>query len=769
MNKIFRKLTARTFLNNIKLFLSVILIVFLSSMLLSGFICNYKILDNTINTYFEKTNLADLWFYVDNVSNSDEEFFNSSKIEYDKRLYIETRAEISSGHASNNAKIYISDGKISNPYKESGKWGCVIDKNVYRNNNLTVGEDKISFTIEKEIFGKTYELDLSFDITGIMSHSECADSFSSWPIFITEDLFLDKVNESIDKILGENNIFHINEMSYNQILVKTNNIDKTKILIENYYNEQSKNNLLYSFDKSSVESVLLLSSEIQQARKLIYVFPLIFLVVSVLIILTSINQLVLQEKQKIGMLKSIGVSNKLIMSHYCQFGAVFCFIGSVLGVIFGVIIIPSVMFIKYRLVYSIPNDYIKFILPVIYILLVIIGLTLLGYIISAIACKNILSKKPIELLRFDAKSSKIKGFGRLHKLPFSIKMAFRNLRLKPVRTIMATVGIMGCVALLLCGFGIQDTITNSINYDFGKTFHYDITTTYTRDDFEENIREIDDISFFEKYEKIYVSAKSDTQTKNVNLYKLRRHSILSDIYLETGDVFVSKSIMDELKLNVGQKIIVVCGSGSKELTITKAVTTSVLNGIYVSEDLGFDDSYKIYGMWIECDNVTDSMVDYINTINGTNTASSMSQYIDNINNKISSISIMTTTLKVFAISLAIVVLLNLILLIMKERIKELATLKVLGQDNFTIVLTLFYEILFMTIFGSIAGAIFGKPLLILVLSINKVEVLNYLYHINFLSYIGSAIIILFTIIIVTALCYRKVIKINMIQSLKSVE
>lgn len=769
IGNIFKKLSHRTIFHNIKLFLSVVLIVFLSSMLLSGFICNYQILNNTISTYFEKTNLADILFYVDGISESDEEFLKSNNIDYGKRLYIETRADISSGYASNNAKIYVYDGKISNPYKENGKWGCVIDKNVFSNNNLKFGEDKLIFSVSANQYGYDFDLKLTFDITGSMSHSECADSFSSWPIFITEEMFLKKVNESANAMIGIEDYFNITEIHYNQILVKTNNIEKTKQLIENHYAEDSENSILYAFEKDSIESVVLLSSEISQAKQLIYVFPVIFLVVSILIILTTINQLVLQERQKIGMLKSIGISNKIIMNHYSKFGAIFCFVGSVLGVIFGIIVIPSIMFIKYKMVYSIPNDYISFSVPILYVILVVFGLTILGYIVSSIACKNILKKKPIELLKFNVKSSKIKGFGKLHKLPFSIKMAIRNLRLKPGRTFMAIVGITGCIALLLCGFGIRDTITNSVNYDFDNTFYYDISTTYTKADFESNLRNVEGVTYYEKYEKIYVSASLNEKSKNVNLFKLRQHSILTNVYLGSGEVFLSKSIADDLNVKVNDTITIVCGSETRKLKVTKIITTSIFNGIYVCDDLNFEDNFKTFGMWIECDNVTKEKIDYINSINGTNTARTIDDYVNSINEKISSIDIMTNTLKFFAISLVVVVMLSLILLILKERVRELATLKVLGRSNFKVLLSLFFEILIMMILGGIVGIILGKPLLVFVLSINKIEAINYMFKINFVSFVLSALIVILTTIIIMAFCYRKIVKINMIESLKSVE
>ncbi len=130
---------------------------------------------------------------------------------------------------------------------------------------------------------------------------------------------------------------------------------------------------------------------------------------------------------------------------------------------------------------------------------------------------------------------------------------------------------------------------------------------------------------------------------------------------------------------------------------------------------------------------------------------------------------MTSTLKFFAIMLAIVVLLNLIFLILKERIRELATLKVLGQDIFHITLSIYFEVLFMSLIGLVIGMCLGYPLLVLVLKVNKVEVFNFIYHISPLSFLYTTLIVLFTQILTTMLCYFKVKKVNMIESLKSIE
>ncbi len=796
INKIFSKLTVRNIKSNIKQFLSVIVIVLLSTMLLSGFITNSFTLKKSINNYFDKTNLADIWAYVDGVTDDDRSFFENNEIEYGERLYLETSANITSVKNTNNAKVFVSDGKISNPYvTPNRKKGCFIDQNVVKNYKIPINSTeyfKFNYIVEQEFMGVPIELNLnlSFEINGKMCFDECADTYSTWPVFIDEETFLTEFNYRLSLAIEEQKQkyasiletmgieintgdYLLESVPHNQILVKTDDIEKVTEKIENYYaSDQTSSNLIYVHDRNYVESVVLLNSEIDQSEKMIYVFPVIFLVVSVLVILTTINHLVLQEKTKIGTLKSIGIPDRKILRHYSMYGAWLCSIGSIIGILLGVLIIPNIMFVKYNLVYSLPADYIHLSIPW-YIIFVFIGVALLGYIVSLFACYNILHKKPIECLRQDININ-AKNFGKAKKskkLPLGIKMAFRNIRIKPIRTIMATIGIMGCVALLLCGFGIQDTIINSIYTDLGGNFKYDITTTYTSEDFEQKLIENEnvDLAFYEKYSKFYVEARSDKKLKNLNLYEIAESSRLTEIKIGGEEVCISKSVANELGVKVGDKVTVSLGGTNVELIITTIKQTSFMNGIYVCRDLGFNNLLGTYGMWLKCNSVSDGTVDYINSVNGTNDAYTLQGMTDLVMSKVSSIDIMTNTLKTFAILLAIVVLMNLIFLIMKERVKEIATLKVLGQGILNIGASVFYEILIMTLLGTFVGMFLGFPLLIWVLSINKVEILNFIYHINPLSFVLSVIIILATIGFVSLFSLLKIKKINMIESLKSVE
>ncbi len=764
-------------------------------MLLSGFIANSVTLDSSIANYFEDTNLADLWVYSDGVEEDDEEFFKSLKTdgvikEYDKRFYLETSVIFKDLEIQNNSKIYVSEGNISKPYIESGRieegWGCLIDKHAAEDRHIQIGVDRINFTYEIERFGMTIPLEFEFVVTGTMSLDECADTYSSWPIFFDETYFLNGLNSAIEKAInGEEISQKLQELGiststaiafakqdkvpYNQVLVKTDDTSIATDKIEEYY-ETASSNLAMILDREKVESVVLLSSEVSQSKKMIYVFPVIFLIVSVLVILTTINQLVLQEKTKIGTLKSIGVPDRKILNHYSKYGAVLCLIGSVIGIVLGVLVIPRIMLVKYNLVYSLPADYIKLKIPFLWLLIALAGMVLLGYLVSLLVCHGILHKKPIECLRHDVNINvKFKGGKKKNKLPLPVKMAVRNIKVKPVRTVMATIGIAGCVALLLCGFGITDTLTHSIDNDFGNVFRYDITSTYNKDDFLVRLEELDGFEYYEKNDKLYCEIKSDSFVKSAYVYEIEEHSKLSGIYLENDEVCISKAIADDLGVLIGDKVNVTVGGTTVELQINKMIETSAINGIFVARDLGFNELLKTKGVWIKCSNPNADAVAFVNSINGTDSAYSMSGMRERVFQKVSSIDLMTATLKTFAILLAVVVLLNLIFLIVKERIREIATLKVLGMNIFSITLSIFFEILFMAVLGTALGMCLGYPLMVLVLKINRVEIMNYLYFLKFTSFLLTILIIFATIIATTALCLFKIKKVQMVESLKSVE
>ena len=439
-----------------------------------------------------------------------------------------------------------------------------------------------------------------------------------------------------------------------------------------------------------------------------------------------------------------------------------------MGLILGPLIIPGVMFIKYDLVYSMPKEYVKLSYPW-WLLFVLVFMVLVGYLVAFFTCHKMLHKKPIECLK-PAVNIKFKKSANNYakKLPIPIKMAFRNIKVKPFRTVMATIGIAGCTALLLCGFGISDTLNHSTKNDLYSVFNYDVSSTYTTPDFEQKISEISGVQEYELYKNTYVQLENNEKIKNTNFYQIAENSKLTSIKLTKGEACLSENIAKEIGIKVGDEVSVSVTGKTIKIKVTKLCTTSLINGLFVADNFELNDEITTRGVWVKAEN-PDSIKAELNKINGTKSANTKADMQAGVDNKISSITLITITLKVFAISLAVVVLLNIIFLVLKERAREVATLKVLGISLINILLSLFIELLFMTIIGSAVGMALGYPVLVLVLSINKVDVMSYLYHIYPLSFIFTFLINLATLVIVSALSIFRIRKVNMIESLKSVE
>ena len=775
MNKVLKKVRSRNIKSNFKQFLSVIFIVLLATMLFTGFMTNSFTLKSCVDNYFEKTNLADLWVNTDNVSAQDEAFFESNTTKFDKRLQFETVAEIELLKKTSSASIYVYDGKLSTPYIESGKKGCLIDKNVAKDQKIQAGFHDISFSYVVNYQGVDYKLDFVQRLTGTMSLDECSNTYNSWTVVIEKDLFFELIKQKLaEQIVGfDESLFE--GIAYNQILVKTDNVEQTSTAIKNYYSSGlTSSKLLYMYGREEVESVRLLGEEVVQSQKMIYVFPIIFLVVAVLIILTTIDQLVLQEQKKIGILKACGIPNKKILRHYSFYGAILCAIGASVGALLGFLIIPEVMFSRYAMIYSIPEDFVKLQIPILWIVGLVFLMIVLGFVVALVRCYSMLNKNPIECLRYNLNDSarKFKKRNkRFNKMPISLKIAFRNIKMKPIRLIMGAVGMAGCVALLLSGFGIGDTLSKSLKNDLGKVFDYDISSTYNNSEFKDKLAKDSRIESFEDYSMVYATILSGDKSNKFYVYQVAENSKCFSKQLSGDDVCISKNIAENFGIEIGSKFYVSVQDKVVELVVSDLVETSFKNGVFVCKDLQFDETFTSKGVWINVKESADNdkVAEFVNEINGTNTALTIEEEKENVKDRIMSTSTMTKTIKIFGVMLAVIVLLNFIFLILKERVKEIATLKVLGQNSIQISITVFIEVFIMAGIGIFLGMILGYPLMILILAVNKIELLNYIINIKFISFLATFLIILFTIFVVLFVSFIKIKNVNMSESLKSVE
>lgn len=736
------KMTKRDISRNWLQYVSMIVINFLAVTLFCGFISNTITLQKTVRDFYNESNLSDLIVQMKTITQDDKDYFNSLGVTHEYRIYMEGFFN------QKNAKVYSGNNTISKPVITKGEPGVLIDNLNAENASIKIG-DPITIVLP------SITLD-SLVVTGFMNFAECSNVMSYLPVYVDEAIL--------------SNYFPVNNL-YNQVLIKTINPSNIKNEIINHY--QKDINYLFTYDHDSIEAIVALNNEIKQSTKMMSVFPVIFLLVSILVIMTTISPLIMKERTNIGTLKALGIPNKKILMHYSSYGAVICFIGGVLGAITGPQIVPNVLMIKYKLLYCIPFlSSALYSLP--WSLFFILAGTLLAFIISVVISLSVIKEKPAQCMRpLPPKSNPLlnKTISKDTNKKIALKMAIRNILVKPSRALMTIAGVLGCVALLVCSFGIGDTVDNSLNLELSKQFKYDVSSGLAlnnKDSFIielEKMKQENKIEEYELYQIFFATAKGQ-KVKDIKIYEINANSIFTTInpYNKT---IISTSIAQDLKVKIGDEVTITISSDIYKLTIDEIIDTAYTKGIFISNNL-FDNYNHTLEVWIKTNNGND-IVNDLNKINGTKNAITIEKLRDNINQKISSIKTIRLTLMIFAIALSVVVLYNLSLLNIKERYRDLATLKVLGFSNKEISLSLLLEIIILVIIGTVIGLFLGFPLNYLVMSINKVDVIAFIYHIKFTSYLITAAISILTALIINLFFSKLIKQIKMVESLKSVE
>jgi len=255
--------------------------------------------------------------------------------------------------------------------------------------------------------------------------------------------------------------------------------------------------------------------------------------------------------------------------------------------------------------------------------------------------------------------------------------------------------------------------------------------------------------------------------KDIKIFVLPKSPQLTAIN-PNGNVMISKSVAEDLQVAEGGMLTLSASGKSFQITIDEIIETSFTKGIFVN-DADFEDSYYSTGMWIKTSDPSDELIERINGFNGTKDAVTMASLRSGIDKTVSSISTIKATMMIFSILLSVVVLYNLSLLNIKERTRDIATMKVLGFTHGEIGMSLLFEIISLVLLGTGLGLLLGFPVTYLVMSINRIEVLTFIYLIKPASYIISAAISIVTAFVINIIFTRQVRKINMIESLKSVE
>ncbi|MDR0913577.1 MAG: FtsX-like permease family protein [Oscillospiraceae bacterium] len=527
-------------------------------------------------------------------------------------------------------------------------------------------------------------------------------------------------------------------------------------------------------------------------------FPLIFFLVAALVSLTIMTRLVEENRTNIGLYKALGYRRQSIAAKYLVYAGAATLVGTVGGVIFGTTFFPAVIYNAYRIMYSLPNP----LLPVNWaISLWACAAAFAAAVIPAyLVCQSELRGQPASLMRPKApklgKKIFLEKIGFIWKrLKFSHKVMFRNVFRYKKRFFMTVLGIAGSTALLLTGFGLRDSITDIIPNQFGRIHTYSTIVQEKSDALPYEIEGIKNkLNANQNVERILpahmenvdVESPDKTYTAKVivplgdsfeKFYNLNVRETGEHIPLEDGTVILTEKLMKNLQVTPGEKVVFYDGDHRKyTATAGQAAENYYSNYMFMTQN-----TYRqIYGnmpaessIILQLADTSPTAVDDFTRLmlqtDGVTEVVDNTAIVDNFDSMLSSLDSVVYVLISSAAFLLAIVMFSLININLDERRKEIATLKVMGFKPWESCMYLYRENIVLTVIGTLCGLGIGYFLCMFIIQTSEVDEVMFGRVIHVATYfIATALTFAFSLII-NLFTIRLINKIDMVESMKSVE
>ncbi|MGM9603936.1 MAG: FtsX-like permease family protein [Faecousia sp.] len=549
---------------------------------------------------------------------------------------------------------------------------------------------------------------------------------------------------------------------------------------------------VYVLDRNTNVGYSALDSNSDIVAGVARVFPLFFLLVAALVCITTMTRMVEEERTQIGTLKALGYSNGAIVSKYLKYAGSSAVLGCGVGIALGSVFFPIVLWQAYQLVLFVkPNIVIRFDWEMALSVTALYTCAMLA--VTWYCCCRALKEVPAELIRPKAPAAGKELF--VEKLPlwrhisFLNKVAIRNIFRYRQRLVMMLLGIGGCTALLMTGFGIRDSISKIVDVQFRDVTQYDVEvyfrsgrTQQEQEHFRAGMENYaDEILFFHQ-----VSGEIDTGAQSRDLYIIAAEEQLTDFIdfhwgEETvsmpgaNEVLLSSGIADMLDIQVGDSVSL-RNPDMEELRLT--VSGIYENHVYnyavvtpqtVVEQWGREPELQTAYVSVREDRNPSVAGAAASSLEGVANVSVSQQMAEAVDDMMSALDLVVVVVVICAGVLAVIVLYNLTNININERIREIATIKVLGFNARETAMYVFKENLVLSLFGTVFGIPLGKLLLEFVMSQIKIDLIWIKPLLSTPSLLVSVALTVFSAVAVDFLFYFRLDKINMAEALKSVE
>ena len=521
------------------------------------------------------------------------------------------------------------------------------------------------------------------------------------------------------------------------------------------------------------------------------VFPAFFFLVAALVCVTTMTRMVDEQRTQIGVWKAMGYGKGRIYCKYLFYAGSAGLIGSVLGFFAGTGLIPMIFWCAYSTSYNFADALLFSFDPAMYAFSLVIAMFCTAGA-TVLCCRRALREMPAAILRpktpKNGKRILLERFKAWRHVSFLHKVSLRNVIRYKQRFILMILGISGCTALLLTGFGIRDSVQNVTAYQYGEITFYDAEVTFTdsvsaeqQDEFFARYDDLESVLFLSECNADIMpngGAKSAKLTAVLNgdiTSFMDLHTANEPVsYPQEGEVILCKGIADRLHIEVGDTVALTDDLFHQiSVTVTGVFDNYVENYVFVSESTmaALCGEAPANAAYVKFKANSDPNRAAAAMLGGDNVSHvSLNQDMRNaIEASFSSLNLVVMLIILCAGALAFIVLLNLISINIGERIREIATIKVLGFFHAESSAYVFREVNMLTAAGTLLGLLFGRLLHAFVMGQIRPDGICFDSRISWISYILSIVItVVFALLVNLAMRY-KLKRISMTESLKAVE
>ena len=749
-------------------FVSILILSYLALFLYTGMSCSNIGIRQLRSEYHKETNLADIWIYGMDMTDDICSKIDAISDVDDSQLRMKLTAESTEGYQidlytekENNITVpYNMDGADFDAGAQQGIW---LNSRYAKAHDINVGD---MFTI------KWNGIEISQEIKGFIMSPEY--EYYKAPEDVEPDFshmgYAYMSYDSLKEILGDT------MPSYNQIVVTIGNANASEV--ENDITAAIDDNYSQIFDQSNFNGLTAFDSELSQHDMFAYAFPIIFILIAILTIITTMGRIINNQRTQIGTMKALGIKRHKIIIHYIMFSLVVSAVGCIVGVITGPIVMGPVFNDFMPESYSMPKwgySYsIKF-------YIVALAIVVICAFASYINCRKLINLNTVEILYArapkDAKNCLFEKLPFWKRFKFATKYNLRDMARAKIRSIIVVIGISCGTILILCALGCNDTMDGMKSWMFDDLMKYDssirISTLTPKEEYTKIAEDEDGELLMSSSVEVRSDNGKETAKTGLTVPQSDKLYTITDTNkkvcgLKDDEIYITENFAKEHGIKTGDELeIRTSGENEwKKVKVTRLIKNPNNQGIVMLEStlekngIDFVPTTIITSKSVDENKYENS--DYVISV------SSKSDMVKSWENNIEIFDVIIMIFVSFSFVLVFIVLQNAATLSFNERRKEFATLKVMGVKHTDLKKILREQNLWLTIVGILAGMPFAIYVLRLMFETNGGDV-DYVAEITPLTYIISAIITYIVSLAINTILSRKVRKIDMAESMKATE